>query len=155
MDPGYGFHAGGGEVRTQNQESAYMDADSQIPRVLVVDDEPSSQDALKVILRPFCDLYVVKSAEDALAVLKDHSIDLVILELKLQDRSGLEVLQEIKRGCPGVEVILITGYGSLESAVDGLRHGATGYLLKPFNIAELVRLVQQRSNKKQKSSALP
>jgi putative nucleotidyltransferase with HDIG domain len=127
-----------------------MTTDSYKPTVLVVDDETGPRDALKVILRPFFELQIVDTCQGALRVLKERPIDLVTLDLKLPDRSGIELLQDIKAEYPSVEVIIITGYGSLKSAMDGIRYGAAGYLLKPFNVMELITLVNQTLQKKQR-----
>jgi len=127
-----------------------MTTESHKPTILVVDDETGPRDALKVILRPFFDLQMVETGQAALRVLKEQRIDLVTLDLKLPDRSGIELLQEVKLDYPAVEVIIITGYGSLKSAMDGIRYGAAGYLLKPFNVMELITLVNQTLQKKQR-----
>jgi len=121
-----------------------------MPNILVVDDEPTSRAALTIVLRPFGVISVATSAEDAFAVLKERTIDLVILELKqIPDRSGPAILQEIKRLSPNVDMILITARGILTSALAGLTHGAVGFLLKPFNAVELVRLAVQITQNKQ------
>jgi putative nucleotidyltransferase with HDIG domain len=120
------------------------------PTVLVIDDEAGPRDALKVILRPFFNIRAAESASAALDVLNSQPVDLITLDQKLPDRQGLDLLQEIKHDHADVEVIIITGYGSLKSAMDGIRHGAAGYLLKPFNVTELVTLVNQTLEKKQR-----
>jgi len=120
------------------------------PTVLVIDDEAGPRDALKVILRPFFNIQAAESATAAIDVLNSQRIDLITLDQKLPDRQGLELLQEIKHDHADIEVIIITGYGSLKSAMDGIRHGAAGYLLKPFNVTELVTLVNQTLEKKQR-----
>jgi putative nucleotidyltransferase with HDIG domain len=124
------------------------------PTLLVVDDETGPRDALKVILRPFFDLHLVDTGQGALRILREQRIDLVTLDLKLPDRSGVDLLQEIKLEYPAVEVVIITGYGSLKSAMDGIRYGAAGYLLKPFNVMELITLVNQTLQKKQRLDRL-
>jgi putative nucleotidyltransferase with HDIG domain len=124
------------------------------PTVLVVDDERGPRDALTVILRPFFDLHAVENAQAALRVLKEKPIDLVTLDLKLPDRPGIDLLQEIKLDHSDVEVIIITGYGSLKSAMDGIRYGAAGYLLKPFNVMELITLINDTLRKKQRLDRL-
>ena len=129
-----------------------MAGDPELPKVLVVENDGGTRDALTIILRPFCEVYVATTAADAFAVLKERAIDLVTLEIKLPDRSGIEVLQEIKRTHPEVEVILITAYGTPASALAGLHHGAAGYLMKPFNVIELVRLVEQTMMQKKQTS---
>jgi cyclic di-GMP phosphodiesterase len=120
------------------------------PTLLVVDDEAGPRDALKVILRPFFNIQTAESASAAMDVLNSQSIDLITLDQKLPDRQGLDLLQDIKHHHADVEVIIITGYGSLKSAMEGIRHGAAGYLLKPFNVTELLSLVNQTLEKKQR-----
>lgn len=120
------------------------------PTVLVVDDEAGPRDALKVILRPFFNIRSAENAQAALDVLSHESIDLITLDQKLPDRQGIDLLQDIKHDHADIEVIIITGYGSLKSAMEGIRHGAAGYLLKPFNVTELISLISQTLEKKQR-----
>jgi putative nucleotidyltransferase with HDIG domain len=120
------------------------------PTLLVIDDEAGPRDALKVILRPFFNIKAAESARAAIDVLNSQPIDLITLDQKLPDRQGLDLLQDIKHDHADVEVIIVTGYGSLKSAMEGIRHGAAGYLLKPFNVTELLSLVNQTLEKKQR-----
>ena len=120
------------------------------PTVLVIDDEAGPRDALKVILRTFCTVRSAENAKTALEVLGQAPIDLITLDQKLPDRHGLDLLRDIKQHRPDVEVIIVTGYGSLKSAMEGIRHGAAGYLLKPFNVNELTTLIQQTMDKKRR-----
>ncbi len=118
------------------------------PTVLVVDDEAGPRDALKVILRPFFNIRSAENAKAALDILNEQPIDLITLDQKLPDRQGIDLLQDIKHHHADIEVIIITGYGSLKSAMEGIRHGAAGYLLKPFNVTELITLINQTLEKK-------
>ena len=127
-----------------------QDGSQTKPTVLVVDDEAGPRDALKVILRPFFNIRSADNAQAALDVLSHESIDLITLDQKLPDRQGIDLLQDIKHDHADIEVIIITGYGSLKSAMEGLRHGAAGYLLKPFNVTELISLISQTLEKKQR-----
>jgi putative two-component system response regulator len=127
---------------------------SSKPSVLIVDDEAGPREALKMILRPFFNIHAVESAGAAQQVLKERRIDVVTLDLKLPDRQGTDLLQEIKRDQEHVEVIIITGYGSLKSAMDGIRYGAAGYLLKPFNVMELIDVVTHALEKKRRLDGL-
>ncbi|TKS63721.1 MAG: HDIG domain-containing protein [Nitrospira sp.] len=120
------------------------------PTLLVVDDEAGPRDALRVILRPFFNIQTAESASAAIDVLNSQPIDLITLDQKLPDRQGIDLLQDIKQHHADVEVIIITGYGSLKSAMEGIRYGAAGYLLKPFNVTELLSLVNQTLEKKQR-----
>lgn len=120
------------------------------PSVLVVDDETGPRDALKVVLRPFFSIHAADNAKSALDVLNNEPIDLVTLDQKLPDRHGLDLLNDIKHDHPDVEVVIVTGYGSLKSAMESIRQGAAGYLLKPFNVTELITLTQQAMDKKRR-----
>lgn len=120
------------------------------PTVLVVDDEAGPRNALKVILRPFFNIQSAENAKVALEVLRAQHIDLITLDQRLPDRQGMDLLQDIKRDHADIEVVIITGYGSLKSAMEGIRHGAAGYLLKPFNVTELIALINQTLEKKQR-----
>ena len=131
-----------------------MIPDSLKPTILVVEDEAGPRDALKVILRPFFNIQVAENGQVAMRVLKEQPVDLVTLDQKLPDRQGLDLLQDIKIEHGDVEVIIITGYGSLKSAMEGIRHGAAGYLLKPFNVTELITLINQTLEKKQRLDCL-
>ncbi len=127
---------------------------SSKPSVLIVDDEAGPREALKMILRPFFNIHAVESAAAAQQALKAHKIDVVTLDLKLPDGNGTDLLQEIKRDQEHVEVIIITGYGSLKSAMEGIRYGAAGYLLKPFNVMELIEVVTHALEKKRRLDGL-
>lgn len=120
------------------------------PTVLVIDDEAGPRDALKVILRPFFNVQSAENACAALEILSRHPVDLITLDQKLPDRHGMDLLQEIRHAHADTEVIIVTGYGSLKSAMDGIRYGAAGYLLKPFNVTELITLINQTLDKKRR-----
>lgn len=122
--------------------------------ILIIEDEAGPRDALKMILRPFFNLYTADNAHTAMRLLRELRIDLVTLDLKLPDRQGVDLLQDIKLEREDMEVIIITGYGSLKSAMDGIRYGAAAYLLKPFNVTELVSLINQTLEKKQRLDRL-
>lgn len=120
------------------------------PTLLVIDDQRGPRDALKAILRPFFTIQTADSASAALDILNSQQIDLVTLDQHLPDRQGLDLLHEITHHHADVEIIIITGHGSVTDAMEGMRHGAAGYLLKPFNVSELLALVKQTIGKKQR-----
>lgn len=127
---------------------------SEKPTILIVDDEAGPRDALKVILRPLFHIRSAENAKTALAILNQEPIDLVTLDQRLPDCQGIDLLQDIRRKYPDIQVIIITGYGSLKSAMEGIRHGAAGYLLKPFNVNELTTLINQTLEKKKRLTFL-
>jgi response regulator RpfG family c-di-GMP phosphodiesterase len=118
------------------------------PTVLIVDDEAAPRAALTQILRQDFQILTAENARAALAVLDTHGVDLVTLDLKLPDRSGSDLLHDIKRAHAETEVIMVTAYGSLQSAMDCIRDGAAGFLLKPFNASELLAISLQTAQKK-------
>jgi DNA-binding NtrC family response regulator len=114
--------------------------------VLVVDDEPLLLRSLERILtRDGHRVALCETAEAALPMLSDPALDVVLLDLLLGPSSGLELLQHLKRERPEVEVIVITGNASIESAVDCIRRGAFDYLAKPFEDAHRVRTTVRKA----------
>lgn len=111
--------------------------------VLVVDDEVGPRESLKMILKPFYHVYTAENGSDALALMKVHKIDLVTLDLKMPGIHGTEVLQAIRRDHNETDVVIVTGFGGLKTAVDGIRFGAADYLLKPFNITEMLTTIRR------------
>jgi two-component system response regulator AtoC len=112
--------------------------------VLVVDDEPRIRRIVEMALgdRGYRVL-TAPSAEGAHDVLDQERVDAVITDLQLPGRSGLELLSDIRRADPELPVILITAYGTVESAVEAIKAGAFDYVLKPFGVDELEALVER------------
>jgi cyclic di-GMP phosphodiesterase len=127
---------------------------AQKPTVLIVDDEPAPRAALTQILKQDFNILTADNGSHALGVINDHGVDLITLDLKLPDGSGSDILKEIKRTHCEIEVIMVTAYGTLQSAMDCVRHGAAGFLLKPFNASELLSISLQTSYKKQRLDML-
>ncbi|MCZ6696994.1 MAG: sigma-54 dependent transcriptional regulator [Acidobacteria bacterium] len=112
-------------------------------RILVIDDEPIIQEVLDDILsREGHAVEVAVDAEAGLAALERAGYDLVILDLMLPGMGGLEGLQEIKKRDPDQVVIMITAYGSVETAVQAMRMGAHDYLTKPFKNEDVLRILR-------------
>lgn len=113
--------------------------------VLVVDDEEGIRFSLKRLLQR--DGFIVETAasgEEALDYLRDTAFDIVILDLRLGGRvDGMRVLAAVKWRWPETAVVILTAYGSLESALDAIREGVDGYLLKPCEMDELRQVVQE------------
>src|SRR5215510_390912 len=130
------------------------DTSASKPTVLIVDDDAAPRAALTQILRQDFYILTADNARTALAVLDTHGVDLVTLDLKLPDCSGSDLLHDIKRMHAETEVIMVTAYGSLQSAMDCIRHGAAGFLLKPFNASELLAISLQTAQKKQRLDQL-
>ncbi|MCG6917613.1 MAG: response regulator, partial [Deltaproteobacteria bacterium] len=112
-------------------------------RVLLVDDE---KDYLEVLIRRLSKREVnvagVSSGEEALQYVQGRPIDVAVLDVKMPGMDGIEVLREIKKLNPLIEVIMLTGHASLEVALEGMRSGAFDYLMKPAEIDELLYKIQ-------------
>src|SRR5256714_7526760 len=112
------------------------------PKVLVVDDEESVVMTIKAILQ--LDGYNVEttmSGAEARAMVRETEYDLVLTDLRLEDGDGLDVLKAVRESYPETVTIMLTGYASLESAIQALRAGAYDYLVKPSEVEELRRTV--------------
>jgi len=117
--------------------------------VLVIDDEPVLQDVLGSLLTGDGFEYLqATSAADGLRVLGEEEVDVVLLDLMLPDRSGLELLPEIKEFDPHLPVVVITAYSSVESAIEAMRGGAFHYVPKPFKNEEVLNLVRRASERR-------
>jgi two-component system, NtrC family, response regulator AtoC len=124
-----------------------MNADLKI-RLLVVDDEQSIRKLCMTIgtsLGFVC--AEAESAESAIARLDAESPDLVLTDLKLPSQSGVELLRQVKAVLPRTEVAIMTGHGSIESAVDAMRLGAYDYIEKPFRVEKMRLLLQRMAEK--------
>lgn len=107
-------------------------------RILVVDDEADFTDILALRLTDAGETaFKAYSGSEGLKKLETERIDVVILDIKMPGMDGIETLREIKKRFPLVEVILLTGHGTTETAVEGMRLGAFDYLLKPADFNEL------------------
>jgi two-component system response regulator HydG len=107
-------------------------------RILVVEDDRPQADAVAETLeRMGHTCVVVTEPRRALAIIEDDGFDLVITDLVMHDIDGLEILRAAKRMDPTAEVILVTGHGTIETAVQAMREGAYDYITKPLNVNEL------------------
>ncbi|MFO7497162.1 MAG: response regulator [Desulfobacterales bacterium] len=121
------------------------------PKILLVDDEQRFLTTTqKVLNKKGYGVLTATSGAEALKTLSLNPIDVVILDVKMPGMDGIATLREIKRHHPLVEVIMLTGHGTYESAVEGMKSGATDYLTKPSDIAELLEKVAEAFEKRQR-----
>lgn len=117
--------------------------------VLLVDDEEEFLETLvKRLAKRKLDVTGVTSARDAIRVLNEKPIDIVVLDVKMPGMDGLEALRQIKTTSPEVEVIMLTGHANMEAAIQGMELGAFDYLMKPMDIDELLYKLQDAYKKK-------
>lgn len=113
-------------------------------KILAVDDEPSVTGALELILTDAgFEVLTTNSFADSIAILAQTRVDLVITDLRISDASGIDLITHIKRTTPETEVILMTGYGSLDITIEAIKAGAYYYLEKPYTSERLLALVER------------
>lgn len=117
---------------------------SKIPRVLVVDDELIVRESLSQLLasRNFAPV-PVETGEEVLKLIEQNSFDIMLLDLKLPGIDGMDVLKRVKTQNPDTEVIIMTAFGSVDSAVEAMKHGAYDYVSKPFDPEEMIALLNK------------
>lgn len=124
-------------------------------KILIVDDEKAVRESLEEIL--VLEDYLVEtvsSGEKALELINENDYNLVLLDLKMSGIDGVEVMKQISRYAPETKVIILTGHGTLESAIEALRTGAEDYMLKPFESSTILesigRALSKNAQKKRK-----
>ena len=109
--------------------------------ILIVDDELGPRESLRFILNPIYEAITAENGQEALRLLGEREIDLVTLDLNMPGISGIDLLKKIRALKPEMEVIIITGYGSLANAQEAIQYGAGNFISKPFNLAEIITIV--------------
>ena len=128
------------------------------PSILIVDDDEAICEVLATYLRPLgYRIRVAYTGNSAIAALREESPDVALLDLRLTDMSGQEVHRRIRERHMDTEVIIITGFASLDSALDAIKSGAFDYIVKPFKLGEIgisVRNALDRIGLKKKNREL-
>src|ERR1700727_1489657 len=112
--------------------------------ILIVEDEAKMRRLLELNLGD--DGFTTFSAGDAetgLKLLREHAIDLIVTDLKLPGMNGLEFLQTVKRQNAALPVVVMTAFGSVETAVEAMKAGASDYVLKPFSLTEMRMVIHK------------
>jgi len=116
--------------------------------VLVVDDDLGPRESMKMILKPLHNVFTAEDGDAALRVLQEKTIDLVTLDLKMPGMKGVDVLKEIKKLDPSIEIIIVTGYGTLKTATEAMKYGVNSYITKPYNLNEITSLIDKAIERK-------
>lgn len=118
-------------------------------KVLVVDDEVAFADNIaKLISKRGYEVTTVNNGQSAVEALDESDFDIIILDLKMPGLDGLATLKLIKGKRPGVEVIILTGHGSMESGIDGIQLGAFDFIMKPVRFEDLHEKIRQAYQRK-------
>jgi len=119
-------------------------------RIMLVDDEERYlQTTRKLIEKKGYEVLTALSGEEALEKLKPQNVHVVILDVKMPGMDGNQTLKAIKTLYPLVEVIMLTGHGTMDSAIDGLKSGAFDYLVKPADIDDIIEKAMEAFEKRQ------
>ena len=121
----------------------------QKANILIVDDEEVVRlSHLRCLLGTDCNTQVAQNGNEAIRVMEQHPFDVILLDLRMPDLNGLDLLKVIKERWPTSEVIIITGYPSIESAKEAVRLGAYNYLAKPLEPNEIIKAANDAINQK-------
>ena len=121
-------------------------------KILIIEDEAPIRRVLNKILSEENDMYSVQEAEDGLQgikLVKNEDFDLILCDIKMPKMDGVEVLQAIKKIKPEIPMVMISGHGDLETAIQTMRLGAFDYISKPPDLNRLLNTVRNALDKKQ------
>jgi DNA-binding NtrC family response regulator len=124
-------------------------------RILVLDDEADACDLIRRILSPKYDVSTFTEEDEAIAFAEQNMVDLAILDIKLKEMSGVDVLARLKETYADLKAIMLTGYPTVDTARKSLTLGAQEYLVKPIDIDELEAKVKKVLGAKKKQSKGP
>ncbi len=124
-------------------------------KILLVDDDQNLLTSLTDILT-FKGFETLRAptGKKALATIADQTVEVALIDLRLEDTSGLDLIREVRVRSPYTECILLTGYASQDSAIEAIRYGAFGYFQKPFDIDQVILSIQQAVQKSQAAKSL-
>ena len=126
-----------------------MDTMDKINLLLVDDEVEFLAPMVKRLKKRNYDVHTATNGKDAVAYVREHPVDLVVLDVQMPGMSGIETLSELKRIDPTIGVVMLTGHANIEAAVAGMELGAFDYLMKPMNFDELVYKLQDVYRDKQ------
>src|SRR5215472_5937308 len=116
--------------------------------VLVVDDEDGVRDSIRAILEKTCDILEARDGAEALEVVQSHDVDVVMLDQCMPGDPGITILPKIQALDPTIVIVLATAVRDVRTAVEAMRLGAYDYLVKPFDVDDILLLVQRALEKR-------
>ena len=111
--------------------------------ILIVDDKLGVRESLRMLLKPYYDIYTAPDGEAALNVIKERKIHLITLDLNMPKLSGIATLREIRKIDGEVPVIIITGYGTQKDEEEALLYGVKYFIAKPFNTSKIIIVINE------------
>lgn len=121
--------------------------------ILVVDDELLIRDLLYDFFHgQGWEIALAENGEKALRIIESKKVDLVLTDLKMPDMDGMTLTKQLRESHPEIPVVVMTGYPSVDTAVEALRNKVADYIVKPFNINRLYKLVEAKVNERESDS---
>jgi signal transduction histidine kinase len=124
-------------------------------RLLVADDEIGPRESVRVVFRDEYEVAAASCGAEAIAYVRQNPVDIAVLDIRMPDLTGIDVLKALKQIDPNIEVIMLTAYETLDTARDAIRYGASDYLNKPFDVRAMRETVARcLENRRKKMAAL-
>src|ERR1700686_3521797 len=120
-----------------------MTASPQNPQVLVIDDEMGPRESLRMLLKPDYNVHTADCVEAGVKLLKEKQPDTIVMDIRMPGMTGIEGLRKIREIDQNLSVIMLTGFGALETAKEALRLGANDYISKPFDAREMREVISR------------
>ncbi len=133
-------HTGGGAMAACRKSDVVEGKAVARGRLLLVDDDPGLRRTLgRILERAGFEVLVASGREQAYEVIADLPIDFALIDLHLEDGHGMDLVRDLPQACPGIRIVVLTGYDSIASSVVATKAGAWGYLAKPVDADKLIR----------------
>lgn len=116
-------------------------------KVLIIDDELGPRESLRILLKKQYDVICADSVQKGLELLQDKHPDVIVSDIRMPGVNGIEGLRMIREIDPTVPVIMLTGYGALETAQEAIRHGANDYMKKPFDANDMLHVIKRNMDR--------
>ncbi len=120
-----------------------MTVSSEPPQILVIDDEIGPRESLRMLLKPNYQVHTADCVEAGIKLLKEKQPDTIVMDIRMPGVSGIEGLRKIREIDPHLSVIMLTGFGALDTAKEALRLGANDYISKPFDAHEMQEVINR------------
>ena len=120
-----------------------MTAGTELPQILVIDDEIGPRESLRMLLKPNYQVHTADCVEAGIKLLREKNPDTIVMDIRMPGMSGIEGLRQIREIDPHLSVIMLTGFGALDTAKEALRLGANDYISKPFDAHEMQQVIDR------------
>ncbi|MFC1815869.1 sigma-54-dependent transcriptional regulator [Thermodesulfobacteriota bacterium] len=121
---------------------------NKMDTILVVDDERGVRQSFKLVLKDHYNVLLAQAGDEAIDIFSNNYVDLVLLDIRLPDIDGVDLLQKFKEIDPNTEIIMVTAVKSIQTAVKAIKYGAYEYIVKPFDVEEVLTVINRALEKR-------